>query len=400
MIERKEYLNWLIRLKDKHIIKVVSGVRRCGKSTLFALYKNYLLNNGIENNQIIDINFEDNKYKNLLDADVLHDYILNKVCEDKKNYIFLDEIQNVNGFEKCVNSLFLNENFDIYITGSNSYMLSGELATFLTGRYMQINMLPLSFNEFFSVSEDKNELKQYERYIEMGGFPYLINLDNDTELIRNYLDSIYNTVLLKDVIARNKINDVMILDSVIKFLFDNIGGLVSINKISDTLKSNGRSNSVNTIENYISALLDSYIIYKISRYDIKGKDYLKTGDKYYLCDVGLRYYLLGGIEKKDSGRILENIIFLELKRKGYEVFIGKNDDKEVDFVVKNNDGIKYIQVCLSARDEKTFEREISALDTIRDHNPKYLITLDYDKTNYNGIKQISAIDFLLGREDI
>jgi len=260
MIERKEYLEWLIKLKGKHIIKVVSGVRRCGKSTLFKLYKEYLYKNGIEAAQIIDINFEDNKYNNLLEADVLHEYILKNICKDKMTYIFLDEIQNVKDFEKCVNSLFLNENLDIYLTGSNSYMLSGELATFLTGRYMQINMLPLSFKEFFSVSEDKNELKQYERYVEVGGFPYLINLDNDTELIRNYLDSIYNTVLLKDVIARNKINDIMILDSVIKFLFDNIGGLVSINKISDTLKSNGRSNSVNTVESYVSALLDSYII--------------------------------------------------------------------------------------------------------------------------------------------
>lgn len=267
MIERTEYLNWLIKLKDKQIIKVVSGVRRCGKSTLFKLYKKYLCENGIDEAQIIDINFEDNKYNNLLDPDVLHEYIVKNVCKDKMTYIFLDEIQNVRNFEKCVNSLFLNEKLDIYLTGSNSYMLSGELATFLTGRYMQINMLPLSFKEFFSVSEDKNELKEYERYIEVGGFPYLINLDNDRELIRNYLDSIYNTVLLKDVISRNKINDVMILDSVIKFLFDNIGGLVSINKISDTLKSNGRSNSVNTVENYVSALLDSYIIYRISRYE-------------------------------------------------------------------------------------------------------------------------------------
>lgn len=223
MIIREEYLNWLIKLKDKHIIKVVSGVRRCGKSTLFALYKEYLCNNGILENQIIDINFENNKYNNLLDSDALHEYIMKNINEDKMNYIFLDEIQNVKNFEKCVNSLFLNENLDIYITGSNSYMLSGELATFLTGRYMQINMLPLSFKEFFSVSESKNELKEYQRYTEVGGFPYLINLDNDDELIRNYLDSIYNTVLLKDVISRNKINDVMILESVIKFLFDNVG---------------------------------------------------------------------------------------------------------------------------------------------------------------------------------
>ena len=400
IISREEYLNWLIKLKDKHIIKVITGIRRCGKSTLFELYKNYLINNNVKAKQIIDINFEDNKYKDLLFADKLHEYILNNINKDKMNYIFLDEVQNVKDFEKCVDSLFLRKNLDIYLTGSNSYMLSGELATYLTGRYMQIHMLPLSFKEFFSVSGDKNELKEYEKYIEVGGFPYIINLDNDYELIRNYLDSIYNTVLMKDIVTKNKIKDVMILDSVIKFLFDNIGNLVSINKISDTLRSNGRKNSVNTIESYVQSLIDSYIIYKVSRYDIKGKEYLKTGDKYYLCDLGLRNYLLGGIEKKDIGRILENVIFLELKRKGFDIYIGKNGDKEVDFVLRNNEGIKYVQVCLSARDEKNFEREISVLDNIKDHNPKYLITLDYDKATYNGIKQISAIDFLLGRENI
>lgn len=274
-------------------------------------------------------------------------------------------------------------------------MLSGELATYLTGRYMQIHMLPLSFKEYLSVSDTNNEQKVYQNYIETGGFPYLINLDQDKGLIRNYLDGIYNTVLMKDVISRNNIKDVMILESVIKFIFDNIGQLVSTNKISNTLNSNNRRNSVNTIESYLSNLLDSYIIYKVSRYDIKGRERLKTGDKYYVCDLGLRNYLLG--EVKDTGSILENLIFLELKRQGYEIYIGKYDDREIDFVVKNEDGIKYIQVALSVRDENTLERELSALDNIKDHYPKYLMTLDYDTNIYNGIKQISAIDFLLGR---
>ena len=398
MIERKEYLDFLIKLKDQHIIKVVTGIRRCGKSTLFELYKSYLLNNGVDSPQIIDINFEDPKYFELGDWKVLYDYIDSRLLSKKMNYIFLDEIQNVTNFEKVVNGLFIKKNVYLYITGSNSYMLSSELATYLTGRYMQIHMLPLSFKEYMASSLDKNELKNYENYIEFGGFPYITNLNNDNTLIRNYLDGIYNTVLMKDVVSRGKINDTMILESLVKFIFDNIGNLVSTKKISDTLKSNGRSNSVNTIENYLSCLLDSYIIYKISRYDIRGREYLKTGDKYYVCDLGLRNYLLG--EVRDRGSILENLIFLELKRRGYQIYIGKNDDKEVDFVVKNEDGLKYIQVSESVRDKVTLEREISALDSIEDHYPKYLITLDYDKANYNGIKQISAIDFLLGRDDI
>ena len=398
MIERVEYLNFLKKLKDKKIIKVVTGIRRCGKSTLFKLYRNYLLENNIDENQIISLNFENPKDMIFNDWRELYDYIDNKLLDDKMNYIFLDEVQIINEFERVVDGLFIRDNVDIYITGSNSYMLSSELATYLTGRYMQIHMLPLSFKEYLSYYGDVDELKKYDKYIQNGGFPYLLNLDDDKGLIRNYLDGIYNTILMKDVVSRNNIKDTMILESVIKFIFDNIGQIVSINKISNTLNSNNRRNSVNTIEGYVSNLLDSYIIYKISRYDIKGKEYLKTGDKYYVCDLGLRNYLMS--EVKDYGSILENIIFLELKRRGYEIYIGKYDDKEVDFVVRNNDGIKYIQVALSVRDEKTLERELMPLDSIKDHYPKYLITLDYDTVNYNGIKQISALDFLTGRVDL
>lgn len=398
MIERKEYLNFLLKLKDKKIIKVVTGIRRCGKSTLFELYKKYLLENNVSKEQIISFNFEnpdDNKYDNWRD---LYNAIKSKMVCNKMNYIFLDEIQVIDNFEKLVDGLFIQDNVDIYITGSNSYMLSGELATFLTGRYMQIHMLPLSFKEYVSNMDSLNEMKEYQNYIENGGFPYLLSLNNDKELIRNYLDGIYNTVLLKDVISRNNIKDVMILDSVIKFVFDNIGQLVSTNKISNTLNSNNRRNSVNTIESYLSNLLDSYIIYKASRYDIKGKEYLKTGDKYYVSDLGLKKYLLGEI--KDLGSILENIIYLELKRRNYEIYIGKNGDSEVDFVIKNNEGLKYIQVALSVRNEETLKRELHSLQTINDNYPKYIITLDYDKVSYEGIKQINAIDFLLGREEI
>ena len=301
-------------------------------------------------------------------------------------------------FEKAVDGLYIKENVDIYITGSNSYMLSGELATYLTGRYMQIHMLPLSFLEYLEYYGLDNEERKYHTYIKNGGFPYLLNLDNDEELIRNYLDGVYHTVLLKDVVSRNNIKDTMILDSIIKFLFDNIGQLVSTNKIANTLASNHRKCSVNTVESYLNALIESYIIYKISRYDIKGKEYLKTGDKYYVCDLGLRNYLLGSV--KDLGSILENIIFLELKRRNYDIYIGKYEDSEVDFVIKKNDGLKYIQVSLSIRDEKTLERELTPLKEIHDNYPKYIITLDYDSADYEGIRQINAIDLLMGRVDL
>ena len=398
MIERPYYLEFLKKLKDKQIIKVVTGIRRCGKSTLFELYKNYLLGQGVSKDQIISLNFENPKDMIFNDWRELYDYIDGNLIRDKKNYIFLDEIQILDSFEKVVDGLFVNENVDLYITGSNSYMLSGELTTYLTGRYMQIHMLPLSFKEYLEYYGEDNELKKYDSYVQNGGFPYLLNLGEDKELIRNYLDGIYNTVLMKDVVVRNNIKDVLMLDSVVKFIFDNIGQLVSTNKISNTLNSNNRRVSVNTVGSYLSSLIDSYIVYKISRYDIKGKEYLKTGDKYYVCDLGLRNYLLGGV--RDYGSILENIVFLELKRRGYEVYVGKYDDLEVDFVIKNNDGIKYIQVALSVRDEKILDRELAPLYSIKDNYPKYLMTLDYDTVDYDGIRQISAIDFLLDKIDI
>ena len=398
LIERKEYLDFLIKLKDKNIIKVVTGIKRCGKSTLFELYKKYLFENGVKDEQIISLNFENPSDMKFSDWKDLYNYVNDKIDSKKMYYVFLDEVQILEHFEKAVDGLFLNKNIDLYVTGSNSYMLSGELATYLTGRYMQIHMLPLSFSEFLEYYGKENELKKYNTYIENGGFPYLLNLDNNNDLIRNYLDGIYNTILLKDAVSRNNVKDTLILESIVKFLFDNIGQIVSTNKISATLNSNNRKNSVNTIESYLSYLLDSYLIYKVSRYDIKGKEYLKTGDKYYVCDLGLRNYLLGGI--KDLGSILENVIFLELKRKGYQIYIGKYDDLEVDFVLKNNDGIKYVQVALSVRDEKTLARELNVLKKIKDNYPKYLITLDYDKVDHEGIRQIPALEFLTGEIEL
>lgn len=398
-IYRKYYMEKLISYKDKKIIKVLTGIRRSGKSTILEEFKKEIIKNGVSIKNVISINFEDNSNKELLDSQKLHDYIIKNTDKKTKNYIFLDEIQNVKGFEKCVDSLFLRDYLDLYITGSNSYMLSGELATFLTGRYIQIHVLPLSFKEYLSYYGENDELKKYNEYIQYGGFPYLINLDKYSEKI-DYLDSIYNTIIMKDVVNRKKVNDILMLESICRFLFDNIGSNISTKKISDTLSSNGRKNSVHTVEEYLSGLLESYILYKVNRFDIKGKQLLKTQEKYYLSDLGLRTYLLGMNNNKDLGHILENVIFLELKRRGYRVYVGKNDLNEIDFIVETEDEYIYIQVALSVRENQTLLRELKPLETISDNYKKYIITLDYDTNNYNGIKQISAMDFLLERVNL
>ncbi|MCI6190615.1 MAG: ATP-binding protein [Clostridium sp.] len=396
MIERKEYLNTLIDFKDKHIIKVLTGIRRCGKSTLFILFQNYLLNNGVNKEQIISINFEDIDYEELLDYKALYKYIKERLTPNKMNYIFLDEIQNVPNYQKAVDSLFIKNNVDLYLTGSNAYLLSGEIATLLSGRYIEIQMLPLSFKEYVSYFNDKTDLsRKYTDYLINSSFPYTLELNGSKKNIREYLGGIYSTVVLKDIIARKNINDVFMLESIIRFMFDNIGNLCSIKKIADTMTSDGRKITSPTVENYLSALVDSYILYKVRRYDIKGKQYLKTGEKYYVVDIGLRYYLLG-TKKVDMGHILENIIYLELLRRGYEIYIGKVGSTEVDFIAINDEGIEYYQVALTVHDEKTLERELYPLNSISDHNPKYLLTLDDDPpTSHNGIKQLNAIDWLL-----
>lgn len=398
-IYREQYINKLISLKDKKIIKVLTGIRRSGKSTILQEFKEYLKSQGVLDKNILFINLDDINNKHLLDPNELHNHILSNIDLKEKNYVFLDEIQNVPEFQKCINSLFLRDNIDLYITGSNSYMLSGELATYLTGRYIQIHILPLSFKEYISYYGEQDELKKYNDYITYGGFPYLINLDNNKEKLE-YLDSIYNTIIMKDVINRKKVSDPLMLESICRFLFDSIGSSISTKKISDTLASNGRKNSVHTVEEYLNALLESYILYKVNRFDIKGKELLKTQEKYYLSDVGLRTYLLGKSLGKDLGHIFENIIFLELKRKGYKIYIGKDSDNEIDFVCETEDELIYIQVALTVRDENTLKRELKPLEMLQDNYKKYIITLDYDTNNYNGIKQISAIDFLLNRVDL
>ena len=415
MIERTKYLEELKKLKDKQVIKVLTGIRRSGKSTILEQFQAYLLNGGISANNIISINLDDADNNHLLNWSTLHDYVTSKVkSKVDKYYVFLDEIQMVEQFERCINSLLLRKNIDLYVTASNSYMLSGELATYLSGRYMEIHVLPLSFSEYLTwyltqyetklnllgteARKSKDEI--YNDYKEFGGFPYLINFEQDETMMKKYLESVYNTVLMKDVVSRKKVKDTMMLDSIVKFLFDNIGSSVSTKKISDTLASHGRKNSVHTVEAYVQALLDSFILYRVNRYDIKGKKFLKTQEKYYLSDLGLRTYLLGKSDGKDQGHILENIVFLELKRRGYKVFIGKNDTNEVDFVVEDHNNVKYIQVSLTVRNDETLRRELRPLENIKDNYPKYLMTLDYDKNDFEGIKQISVIDFLSEKIDI
>ncbi|HBD94417.1 MAG: ATPase [Spirochaetes bacterium GWF1_31_7] len=396
MIRREMYLNKLIAYKNKNLIKVITGIRRCGKSTLMEIFQGYLLENGIAENQILSINFENIDFEELTDPKILHEYVKNKLLADKVNYLFFDEIQNVKDFQKVIDSLYIKKNTDIYITGSNAYMLSGELATLLSGRYVEIQMLPLSFKEYVSTFNDKTDLsRKYSDYLQYSSFPYAIELTHNKELIKDYLKGIYSTIVLKDVVARNNIADVSMLESVIRFAFDAIGNICSIKKISDTMTSAGRKISTHTVENYLSALINSFILYKAGRYDIKGKQHLKTGEKYYVVDIGLRYLLLGN-KKADFGFMLENIIYLELLRRGYEVYVGKVDTLEVDFIALKNGFTEYYQVALTVTDQTTLERELSPFNKLTDHNPKYLLTLDQQPvTIHNGIQQINAIDWLL-----
>lgn len=313
-------------------------------------------------------------------------------------YIFLDEIQNVPNFEKTVDGLFINQNIDIYMTDSNAYMLSSELATLLSGRYIEIKMLPLSFKEYLTTFEDKTDLsRKFREYLKFSSFPQVIEFYKvNPENINLYLEGIFNTVVYKDVMARKGITEQAVLESVIKYLFDNIGNSCSIKKITDTLTSNARQTSYNTVANYVESLVDSYILYKANRYDIKGKEHLKTQEKYYAVDIGLRYYLLGKKAGQDMRHILENVVYLELLRRGYKVYIGKVEELEVDFVAQNGEGIEYYQVAFTVRDEKTLQRELTPLKKINDNYPKYIINLDDDlDADYEGIRKINAIDWLL-----
>lgn len=401
MIDRNNYLDWLKRWKDHQIIKVISGVRRSGKSTLFEIFQNYLYKNGVSEKQIISINFEDIEFEELTDYKNLYNYIKSKLNKNKKNYIFLDEIQNVKSYEKAVDSLFLNKNCDIYLTGSNAYFMSGELATLLSGRYVELKILPLSFKEFYSALpkdyENKSNKEKFNLYLQTSSFPFAMNFINKNKEITEYLRDIYNTIILKDVITRLKISDVTTLENISKYLLSNIGSRVSTKKVSDTLISQNKPSNQKTIDKYIRGLVDSLLFYEASRYNVKGRKLLTTQNKYYVVDLSLRN-LFVKTSSSDIGHILENIVYLELIRRGYEVYIGQFDDKEIDFVaIDSQQQISYYQVSATTLDESTLQRELFPLKQIKDNYPKYLLTLDdlFGTANYNGILKQNIIDWLL-----
>lgn len=396
-IERKQYLDKMIAFKDKQIIKVVTGVRRCGKSTIMEMFQEHLRKQGIKDEQIIAINLEDYDLYELRDPSQLHNYVKERLVKGKQTYIFIDEVQQCIEFPRVLDSLYIKKNVDIYITGSNANILSSELATLLSGRYVEIAMLPLSFKEYVSSTGNTNDLvRKYNAYLESSSFPYTIDLQGQPNEIRDYLESIYNTIVVKDIVTRKKINDTMMLESITRFVFDNIGSQLSTKKIADTMTSSGRKIDVRTVEKYLNSLLESFILYQAKRYNIKGKQYLKTLEKYYVVDIGMRSMLLGN-RAMDVGHILENIIYLELIRRGYHVYVGKVDNVEVDFVASDQNKIMYIQVAASVRDEKTLVRELASLQKINDHYPKLILTLDEDlQADYDGIRRINALDWLMG----
>lgn len=404
MVKRKEYLNKLIEWKDEQVIKVVTGIRRCGKSTLLMQYQDYLRENGVLDEQIISLNFEELENETLLDYKVLYSYIKERLCKDRMTYIFLDEIQNVSSFEKAIDSLYVKDNTDVYITGSNSYLLSGELATLLTGRYVEISMLPLSFAEYKELS-NKSEENAFSEYMKYGGMPYVASMSKTEEKVSTYIEGIYNTVVVKDIEDRQKrretdpdkrkINDIALLKTIAKYLSSVVGSLVSVKSVTDYLSSNGRRVSPNTVDDYMDALAESYIFYPAERFDIVGKEILKSNKKWYIVDLGLRNHILPR-RNYDLGFSIENIVYFELLRRGYKVNIGKYGNSEVDFVAQKNGVLTYYQVTADMTNETTFEREMTPLKNIKDNYEKIVLTLDkFSVGNYEGIKVVNLIDWLL-----
>jgi predicted AAA+ superfamily ATPase len=396
MIKRNSYIQRLALYRDRKIIKVLTGVRRSGKSFILRLYQDYLLENGVDASRIISINFEELENAGLLNIHVLNAHILNRTTSEGKYYVFLDEVQNVPEFQKVADSLFVKDNIDLYLTGSNAKFLSSDLATLLSGRYIQIHVLPLSFKEYTSAFSEAGRETHYQNYISHGSFPFAVELFKmNPSTVRDYVRSVLDTVIYKDVVARHGIRTEGILIDVLNFLMDNIGNTVSAKKIADSLTSAGRPISSVTIDRYLDALTASFILYPAKRFDLKGRRILQTQIKYYLVDISLRS-LLAGKPMTDYGRILENVVFLELKRRHDDVWIGKNNGREIDFAVKlASGGMAYYQVALSIRDDQTKRRELSALETIDDNYPKFLLTLDFEENDHNGIIQLNAIDWLL-----
>lgn len=396
IIERQIYLQRLVGFQDKQVIKIVAGVRRSGKSTLLKLFAQHLRAIGIEENRIVELNFEDFDNIELCNPKNLHDYIKARMQPGKMIYLLLDEIQQVDQFQRVVDSFFAKGDVDIYLTGNNAKMLSSEIATLLSGRYVEIRMLPLSFKEFLTYHGKGADLVgQYNDYVRFGSFPYVLALDKNKTLINDYLESLYNTILLKDVLRRNSFADAMMLESVVRFVYDNVGNMVSTKSIADTMTSNGRKIDVKTVERYIQSVQESYFVYQVPRYDIKGKQLLKSLCKYYAVDTGMRQMLLGD-RSYDRGRVLENVVYFELLRRYGKVYVGKYGQLEVDFVVETQDGLQYYQVAETVADPNTLDRELRSLQSIKDSYPKLLLTLDYDNpTDYGGIQRRFVLDWLL-----
>ncbi|MDR0646200.1 MAG: ATP-binding protein [Elusimicrobiota bacterium] len=397
LIDRPQYLEKLKAWKDKSdLIKVVTGIRRCGKSTLFKLFQNHLKETGVKDKQILDINLEEAENEDLLDYKKLHNFVEKNISKNKKNYVFIDEIQLVSDFPKTINSLRLKENIDLYVTGSNAYMFTPKIITLLSGRFTEIKMNTLSFKEYsFAFKDEKDLSKLYENYISDGSFPQILKLSEDKQLIQDYLVGLYNTIIQKDIVLRGEYKDISRLESVVKFIFDNIGNETSVRNISNSLFSDGRKIHPQTIESYLQGLLDSFLIYKAQRYNIKGKQHLQSNAKYYVADIGLRRALLGTREA-DKSQILENIVYLELLRRGYRVEVGKIGVQEIDFIASLPGGrVEYYQVSQNVLDEKTLKRELAPLKAVDDNYPKFLLTRDYDNAIYNGIKQINVLQWLM-----
>lgn len=402
MKNRDSYLKKLIDYKDKPMIKVITGIRRCGKSTLLSLYERYLLNHGVEPQNIIRINFESFEFEHITNYRELHAFIKSKMTKSSSRfYILLDEVQLIESWEKVINSFLVDADVDIYLTGSNAYLLSSELATLLSGRYVEIKMLPLSFKEFLDFTKDQNftdEKYAFNQYLTFGGLPTVVDLLDRPDTIPDYLEGIYNTVLLKDVVDRNNIRDTALLESVLRYIAANVGNIVSTKKISDYLTSSGRKVTSETIDNYLRMLENAFIIYKANRYDLKGKLYLKTLEKYYMVDSGIRNKITGS-RNTDVGYLLENIIYLELLRRGYQVAIGKIGTLEVDFVATKSNEKIYYQISASILDSDTRERELRPLQAISDNYPKIIITMDdlpFD--DYDGVKVVNILKFLIENE--
>ena len=404
MILRKEYLQQLLSWKDEPIIKVITGIRRCGKSTLLKQYQNHLLQNEIKQEQIISINFEELEYEHLLDYKALYQYIKERLCPNRMTYILLDEIQKVPFFEKTVDSLYVKENIDLYITGSNAYLLSSDLATLLTGRYVEISMLPLSFREYIEAT-GMPPGQAFAEYMKSGGLPYIATMNRTDEKTETYLEGIYNTVIVRDIEDRQnrreqdpekrQITDIPLLKTIARYLASVIGSPVSIKSITDYLVSSGRKISPNTVSSYVEALTQSFVFYPAERFDLVGKQLLKANKKLYMVDLGLRSHILPR-RQYDLGFSIGNIVFFELMRRGYQVTIGKYQTAEVDFVAQKQGILTYYQVTADMTAQETFEREMRPLKKIKDNYEKTVLTLDYFSLgNYDGINVVNVLDWLL-----